>query len=218
MWPQVHGECRPAGRELWEAPLLPAPPTPSSSGPLLRVAQPSAPPPAAPHRLGSPSVGPHTAGWTVWLPFRGESSCPGSCRMGLGGVCSPAGSWLQRQQSPKSSGFDSGLACVRRLQAGVLGPLWLSALGWPHTGLGACHNPRVSPVWGRVALGPALSQSTGWDLLASPGPFSSQDTPSLFCVVHATLCLRSDPPGLRPGPRGTSSPLAHCSLCWALRA
>lgn len=123
------------GRERWEAPLPPAPPTTSSWGPCSGWLSCSLPP------CSSLSAGPHTAGQAGWLPFRGESSCLGSLGWDWAGF-----------RAKRHGG-----ALVLIVALIVLGGLtartsWALCLGCSHAGLTIRHRPRVSLRWDRLVL------------------------------------------------------------------
>lgn len=189
LWPQVSREGRPAQPHLH----------PPALGPLFPVARPPVPSPRLPI-----SWAPHSRRDCL-AALRWGVQLLRTLRDGLGGVCSPSGCRLQDQESLRGSGFDGGLACAWRHKACVLGPPWLSALGWPHAGLS--HSPRVSPRWGEGAPGPLslLAQtsccclpfpelvlfpgSSRQDLLASQGPLSLHRTPRACSVWPGATCI-----------------------------
>lgn len=170
------------GRELWEAPLPPAPPTTSSSGPLLRVAQPLAP------SLQLPvSWAPHSRpGWLA--AFQGGVQLPGIRGMGLGR--------LEGQASWRCFGFDSGLDCSWRLDClDLTGSLpWLLPR-WTH----CFHRPRVSLRWERAALG-RLNASGLSCYCSIPDlvlPLRVPGSPPGFSVISL------------PAPQGPPEPVLH---------
>lgn len=196
MWPQVHGECWPAGRGATGS-LSPASPTYTlllGGGGLFRVAWPPAP------SLQLPvSWAPHSRRDCL-AAIHGESSCPGPRGMGLGRVHSPSRCWRQDQRSLRSSGFDSGPGCAWRLKARVVGPLRLPALGWPRAGLSTCQSPQVSPRWNRVAPGPLslLSQALCCCLpFPRAGVFPCEHQVGPPCISGAPLPTGHPEPVLR---------------------
>lgn len=196
VWPQVHGEHSGLPRrELWEAPLLPAPPTPSSSGPCSGWPSLWLPP------CSSLSAGPHSRLGCLAAIQRGVQ-LPGILRDGAGqafagviGMLSLillGGSWLESSDplAPCPVGWSRvGLSIAKALAVGE-GGLGSSGAAGPTSGFVPLPTPNQSPGFPPLLLrGPPLSSLALEPALHGPSRFASQVESSQACPLLAAACL-----------------------------